>query len=161
MKTIIRENVGNGDSSEDDDVVKVNEIDDGENEDSNDGSQNSGGMEDNEGGKGDEFKDSQDKESDQGDQDSLTSSSSRLKQWEEEGEEGEEGEEWKERCMQQREAKWRARVHDSNELVELLLANGAKADAKNRDGKTPLSIAREEGFDNIVAILEEHLARQG
>ncbi|KAL8868842.1 MAG: hypothetical protein Q9174_004717 [Haloplaca sp. 1 TL-2023] len=46
------------------------------------------------------------------------------------------------------------------ELVELLLANGAKAGAKNRDGRTPLEIAKEKGLDGIVAVLEEYLARQ-
>ncbi|KAL8955103.1 MAG: hypothetical protein Q9183_006790, partial [Haloplaca sp. 2 TL-2023] len=123
------------------------------NENGNDGAESSGGevhKEENKDGSGDEFRDSQEKESDQGDQDSLTSSSgARSSILEKE-----------EQKIQEREA-WRALMHDSTELIELLLTNGAKADAKNRDGKTPLSLAREEGFDKIVAFLEEHLARQG
>ena len=46
------------------------------------------------------------------------------------------------------------------EAAKLLLASGADAGAKNRDGLTPLDIARLAGNEDLVALISEHEAGQ-
>ncbi len=42
------------------------------------------------------------------------------------------------------------------ELVKFLLENGADANAKTANGKTPLIFAREKGGDDVVDLLRKH-----
>jgi ankyrin repeat protein len=40
-------------------------------------------------------------------------------------------------------------------MIELLLQSGAKADARNKDGFTPLELARKYGHTTQIPILEK------
>jgi ankyrin repeat protein len=46
--------------------------------------------------------------------------------------------------------------NDHLELVEFLIGNGANVDARADDGATALSLAAEENYGEIVALLEKH-----
>ena len=39
-------------------------------------------------------------------------------------------------------------------MIELLLKSGARADARNKDGLTPLELARKLGHANLIPALE-------
>jgi len=41
------------------------------------------------------------------------------------------------------------------ELVNLLLEKGADPNARNGEGKTPLTFAREKGHDSVVELLRK------
>jgi ankyrin repeat protein len=41
-------------------------------------------------------------------------------------------------------------------VAKVLLAAGAKANTKRRDGATPVSIARERGFSGLADEIEKH-----
>ena len=49
----------------------------------------------------------------------------------------------------------RAALYGNLEIVQLLKELGVNLEAKNNDGKTALDLAREEGYDDIVKILDE------
>ena len=40
-------------------------------------------------------------------------------------------------------------------MIELLLKSGAKADARNKDGLTPLELARKHGHTTLIPVLEK------
>jgi ankyrin repeat protein len=44
--------------------------------------------------------------------------------------------------------------------VELLIANGANVNAKDKYYPTPLSIARDKGSEEIVELLRKHGAKE-
>ena len=46
------------------------------------------------------------------------------------------------------------------DVVELLIAKDADVNAKNRKGKTPLSLANEKGHKEIVELLRTHGAKE-
>ena len=48
---------------------------------------------------------------------------------------------------------WAARMNGNSGVVEALLAAGADLNAKNRDGKTALEIARKQGNADVTALL--------
>lgn len=50
-------------------------------------------------------------------------------------------------------------TYNNETVVEFLSKNGANVNAKAKNGKTPLSIASENGFENIVTILKAHGAK--
>jgi hypothetical protein len=47
------------------------------------------------------------------------------------------------------------------DVVRLLLEYGADPSIRNRDGKTPLDLARESGHREVVSLIEEWLRRGG
>jgi ankyrin repeat protein len=49
-----------------------------------------------------------------------------------------------------------AALFDQPAMTEWLLAHMARADVADREGKTPLTIARERGFAQVVEVLERH-----
>jgi ankyrin repeat protein len=51
-----------------------------------------------------------------------------------------------------------ARWHKT--VVEVLIANGADINAKTRNGKTPMSLAKERGHEQVVELLRKHRAKE-
>jgi ankyrin repeat protein len=50
---------------------------------------------------------------------------------------------------------WAANIDfGDSAMVELLLRSGAKPDARNKDGLTPLELARKFGHANLIPALE-------
>ena len=49
----------------------------------------------------------------------------------------------------------RAAISGRREIVELLIAKGAKVNAKNEEGKTPLDIAVDRGYTEIAELLRK------
>ncbi|RWS08892.1 arf-GAP with SH3 domain: ANK repeat and PH domain-containing protein 2-like protein [Dinothrombium tinctorium] len=47
--------------------------------------------------------------------------------------------------------------HNKSECMKLLLRSGANVQIENLNGKTPLDLAKEKGFDNLVELLEHAL----
>jgi len=47
------------------------------------------------------------------------------------------------------------------DVVRLLLVHGADPTVKDEDGKTPLDLARAEGYHGVVSLIEEWLRRGG
>ncbi len=45
-------------------------------------------------------------------------------------------------------------------MAELLISKGVDANAKTRDGMTPMSLAKEKGYAESIAVLREHGARE-
>ena len=45
-------------------------------------------------------------------------------------------------------------------MVELLIAKGAYVNARNGDGRTPLSYAQEKGYTKIAELLRKHGAKE-
>jgi ankyrin repeat protein len=51
---------------------------------------------------------------------------------------------------------WAANVDfGDTAMIELLLKSGAKTDARNKDGLTPLELARKYGHATLVPVLEQ------
>ncbi|HUU17930.1 MAG TPA: ankyrin repeat domain-containing protein [Sedimentisphaerales bacterium] len=46
------------------------------------------------------------------------------------------------------------------EVVNLLLVNGANVNAKDNDDRTPLSLAKDKGYEKIVELLRRHGAKE-
>ena len=53
-----------------------------------------------------------------------------------------------------------AAVNGDSEIVQALLAKGAKVNEKNKDGKTALRIAEENGHTEIVELLKKAGAKE-
>jgi len=53
-----------------------------------------------------------------------------------------------------------AAYNGNKEIVEILISGGADVNVKNNDGKTPLTIAGEEGYTEIVNLLLENGAKE-
>jgi len=48
----------------------------------------------------------------------------------------------------------------SKTKAEALIANGADVNAKTKNGRTPMSVAKKEGYDQLVELLRKHGARE-
>ena len=46
------------------------------------------------------------------------------------------------------------------QVVKVLLKNGPDAKAKTREGRTPLSLAKKKGHNEIVELLRKHRAKE-
>jgi ankyrin repeat protein len=44
-------------------------------------------------------------------------------------------------------------------MIELLLQSGARTDARNKDGLTPLELARKYGHTTLILVLEKSTSR--
>ena len=53
-----------------------------------------------------------------------------------------------------------ARIGSSAKVVNKLLEAGARTDLKNKDGKTPVEVARQAGKDRVVKQLNEAAAKR-
>ena len=48
--------------------------------------------------------------------------------------------------------------NESVDAARLLLDNGAAVDRSDKEGRTPLDVAKRKGHDALVALLEEHMS---